>query len=1369
MMRMMSSFLLVMTCLALAVAQAQTGKLFTVDSDLSSSMVMDIHQDRDGFIWIATEDGLNRFDGHKFTIYRQDKGNETTILNDMVRVLFEDKQGKMFVGYINGLQYYDSSRDAFYHVPLMVADGSTVDAHVKSIFQRENGQILVGTSGHGVFELKWDGNALSGYRISSFVTSNMIVKIFEDRHSNLWVSTEDGGLFKCVGSDEPMVYFSSKKAQNNVVSSICEDRYGTLWIGNMASGLFRYDPIKDVFVQMPYIGFSSLSISDLWVGSDNTLYIACDGQGVKYFDAELGYVTDMDSSVGSFNFAKAKTNSILEDRAGNIWVGLYQKGVFLIPSHNNSFGYIGHKSINRNLIGSNSVMSVFEDSGGSVWVGTDNDGLYELSNGLKTSRFYGNKQEGHVVPSTVMSIFEDSQKELWVGSYSDGLLTFDKNTRKFVPLKGLIDKNGDNVQRIFDVVEDDQQGLWIASMGSGLFNLNLRSGLITHFDAKEESSLDFRVNSLPNDWINCLRLSRNKKLFIGTYDGLGCFDLESKDFVSTLGANRLFVGSVVYSLYDDERGNLWVGTSKGLKKLNLFSLEVTEYSTENGLPSNIIWAIEGDKRGNIWVSTNQGVSKMDIREERFLNFYASDGLQGNEFMRGVSLISKSGALFFGGINGLTYFNPNEMQLASKDLSVYVVDFYIRDKAVRKGMKSGRFTIVDTAINHAEKFHLAHYDNSFTMEFSTMDFSDSERITFQYSLNNQDWIPLRPLNNRIAFDNLDPGKHKLRVRAKADEAYSGVRELTIVVHPIWFQSTVAKWLYLCLALVLAGLTIRIVRNRQHLRKEMLARERAEEINEAKLQFFINIAHEIRTPLSLIVSPLEKLNNCDDEEPGRKYLYGVMDRNVHRVLDLVNQLMDIQKIEKGLMNLSFTQVDLVKFTQEICSLFEEQVEAKEIQFVLECPTGAMPAYIDPRNFDKVLINLLSNAFKFTPIGGEIKISLIPPCSVSTIEEQFFTIAVMDSGRQINEKEADKLFNCFYQSEAHQDYNGYGTGIGLHLAKQLTELHRGEIHVENVVGGGCRFIVKLPTIAQIDLITQVEEHTPSRVQKITPVLDMHEQNSINKKRKAKKIAIVDDDFEILDYLRHELSSTYTVLCYTDGNDAYQGIMAQLPDLIISDIVMPSLDGLSLCSKIKRNSLINHIPLILLSAKTESAANIDGLESGADAYLTKPFNIDVLLNTVKSAIRNRELIKNNHREAQFEDVYISNIEIKSADEKLLEKVHLIIEENLDNPRLSVEMIASAIGISRVHLHRKLKELTNLTTRDLIRGIRLKQAAKLIVSKRLNVSEVAYAVGYTELSKFSAAFKQLFGMTPTAYGSRRDNEMIPAEPDNNHDTYDTK
>lgn len=810
---------------------------------------------------------------------------------------------------------------------------------------------------------------------------------------------------------------------------------------------------------------------------------------------------------------------------------------------------------------------------------------------------------------------------------------------------------------------------------------------------------------------------------------------------------------MIYALYEDLHHNIWVGTSQGLKQLNPQTQKVRKYTISDGLPSNSISAIEGDANGNLWISTNFGISRFNPSTQTFVNFYASDGLQGNEFSKGVSFASTKGEIIFGSTSGITYFNPGEITSPNKKPEIRITDFYVHDKAVRLGMKSGRYDIVTTSVTNSNKFHLSHKDNSFSIELSAMEFYSPERISYSYTFNSNTWVNLQSGVNRISFSKLTPGIYHFQVKARDYNSYSEIKKLTIIISPPWYVSWWAKTIYCLTAVIITIFIIVQIRQRYRARQEMLEHIHAEQLNEAKLQFFINISHEIRTPMSLIISPLQKLM-ATDYDTERQQSYNIIYRNAERLLRLVNQLMDIRKIDKGQMQLKFQETDIVSFIQDLHYTFAYQANTKHIKLDFHSEVKELKAWIDPKNFDKVILNILSNAFKFTPENGNIQIRLCTgndPNAAEKALSRYFEISIEDDGIGINETELERIFDRFYQIRNSQNNSNIGTGIGLHLTRSLVELHHGSITVENNQGTpGCRFIVRLPLgkehlkPEEIDNLAVKQDSV--HITTALPTTPLIETPPKTHSKSKYRVLIVEDDDEIRRYICQELGRDFHMQECRNGKEAFTYILKKTPDLIISDIMMPEMDGMTLCSKVKQNINTNHIPVILLTAKSREEDNLEGLSIGADAYITKPFSIEILRQSTFNLIKSRERLRNNFQGSQTQKERMQELEIESPDERLLDRIMKVINDNIANPELNVEMVAETVGISRVHLHRKLKELTNQSTRDLIRNLRLKQAATLLAKKRQSINEVAALTGFTNVAYFSTAFKELYGMTPTAY-----------------------
>ena len=669
------------------------------------------------------------------------------------------------------------------------------------------------------------------------------------------------------------------------------------------------------------------------------------------------------------------------------------------------------------------------------------------------------------------------------------------------------------------------------------------------------------------------------------------------------------------------------------------------------------------------------------------------------------------------------------------------------------MKSGRYDIVTTSVTNSNKFHLSHKDNSFSIELSAMEFYSPERISYSYTFNSNTWVNLQSGVNRISFSELTPGIYHFQVKARDYNSSSELKKLTIFISPPWYVSWWAKTIYCLTAVIITIFIIVQIRQRYRARQEMLEHIHAEQLNEAKLQFFINISHEIRTPMSLIISPLQKLM-ATDYDTERQQSYNIIYRNAERLLRLVNQLMDIRKIDKGQMQLKFQETDIVSFIQDLHYTFAYQANTKHIKLDFHSEVKELKAWIDPKNFDKVILNILSNAFKFTPENGNIQIRLCTgndPNAAEKALSRYFEISIEDDGIGINETELERIFDRFYQIRNSQNNSNIGTGIGLHLTRSLVELHHGSITVENNQGTpGCRFIVRLPLgkehLKPEEIDNSAVKQDSVHITTALPTTPLIETPPKTHSKSKYRVLIVEDNDEIRRYICQELGRDFHMQECRNGKEAFTYILKKTPDLIISDIMMPEMDGMTLCSKVKQNINTNHIPVILLTAKSREEDNLEGLSIGADAYITKPFSIEILRQSTFNLIKSRERLRNNFQGSQTQKERMQELEIESPDERLLDRIMKVINDNIANPELNVEMVAETVGISRVHLHRKLKELTNQSTRDLIRNLRLKQAATLLAKKRQSINEVAALTGFTNVAYFSTAFKELYGMTPTAY-----------------------
>jgi signal transduction histidine kinase/ligand-binding sensor domain-containing protein/DNA-binding response OmpR family regulator len=1315
-------------------------------------LINKVYQDKKGFIWIATENGLNKFDGTKFTIYKHSADDSTSIKNNYVRTVFEDSSGNFWVGCINGLMKYDWATNSFQEIK-MYKDGKQVSPHITGIIEARDGDIWVATSGQGLFSMK-KGDSYFKTKLENLLNSNYLNLVFQDSKGNLWIGSENNGLnFYSPATKEIKTFTAPNGISSDNISSIAEDKQGNIFVGTLTKGLNKYNVRDKTFKQVLYNGNSQLSVKTLLLTKENILYIGTDGQGLKLYNKDRDIVEDHEVNSAPFDLSKGKVHSILQDKDNNFWLGIFQKGIIFIPGAEKKFDYYGFKSIKNNPIGSSSVMSIYKDRDNITWIGTDNDGIYGINDKDERVAHFDQSASPYSISNIILSIYEDSNNNLWVGSYTKGLAKLNRKTGTCQYIPELLN------EKIYCITEDNQKNLLIGTYGSGFYKLNLTDGKIIHFESRKSENDDFSIDELSNDWVNDILFDSEGLIWIAHYKGASCYNPRKNTFINYLNQNTILPKTVVYTLYEDKSGNMWIGTTEGLYVFNKKDQSVKSYTVKDGLPNDVICGIHEDENGNVWISTYLGISKFIPAENRFVNYYIGDGLQGNEFTRGARFADKGGKIYFGGINGVTDFYPKDITDTKKELKVLITDFYLFNHAIRQGDKSGGNDIINTSVLDADRFTLAYNDNTFSIEFSALEYTNPERIVYQYMIEelSPDWTNSYPGMNRVTYTNLNPGTYTFKLRVRDHDNYSEIKTIKIEITPPWYQSVWAYMVYAVLGVLFAYFIAIYIRTRVQHRQDDMRRTHEEQINEAKLQFFINISHEIRTPMTLIINPLEKLL-FDNKDPKLQKTYVMIYRNAQRILHLINQLMDIRKLDKGQMRLHFKETDIVGFIEDLMLTFEYPAQRKNIDFSFIHKDEKLNVWIDLNNFDKVLLNILSNAFKYTLDNGSITIELTTGYNESLKGplKKYFEIVVTDNGIGINKDKIEQIFERFYQINNDLTNSNFGTGIGLHLSRSLIELHHGIIFAENREDTqGTRFIVRVPLGCDHLDIQELENGelygTPQPLNLSPEPLkipdEAEEEGGKKVKPKTKyRVLVVEDEDEIREYIKNELASEYKIMESSNGKKALELALTESPDLIISDVMMPEMDGITLARKVKQNININHIPIILLTAKATPENKIEGLDIGADAYISKPFNTEVLKSTIANLIENRERLKNKFSGQQQQEDKIQKIEMKSADEILMRRVMKIVNENLSNADLSVEMLAANVGMSRVHMHRKLKELTNQSARDFIRGIRLKQAATLLSGKKLTISEVAYATGFSNLSHFSNSFKEFYGMSPKEY-----------------------
>lgn len=1296
---------------------SQKAHLYDVNADLTSSLVNYLFQDSHGLLWVATEEGLNCYDGNKFRNYRHAASEPSSLCSNYVNSLFETECGRLFICTNRGIQIYDPlNRNFSNRIPDF--DGKEFTASVVQTVNRGNGDYWVIGDSLRILKKSQAHSPNNKLKLSKVPKEVAHLRHIHcgaaDREGNLWLSLSERGLI-CITPDNKVRQFFGKP-QDPSISSMTQGKDGLLYLGSVSHGLLRYNPDTSTFESLsPSTG---KEIKNLYVEKTGEILQATDGKGIIIYDPYTGRSSQMKFGNRLVDSSEAKTHYVMRDNCNNLWLALFQTGVMMIAEKDNSFEYLGPESERYDVIGSNCISAICKDSDGVLWVGADNDGIYALnSDYTRKVHFYNDNI------SVPMSIFEDSRKNLWVGTYLNGV--------------GILDRSSGNFQRInipwqadvpanvcFAIAEDRDHNIWLGMLHSGLIRYNLD---------KKEASIDFPWRNKVDSFIASLYYSvSSNNLYIGTYSGLQIVSNLSHNSVEV---ERLLNEYIVYSIDEDSDGLIWIGTTNGLVSYNPKNKKINTYGVKEGLPSSTIYAVKCEGK-NVWMSLNNGISRLDSHDGKIANFFVGDGLQGNEFYRNSVFKDSEGHMYFGGTGGISHFNPDRVSNPGRTWTPIIVDLYSNDRPIYS----------DVIPSEAKKFKIKHNENSFSIEFGTLELGRPESVRFSYSIDGDPWEMLPPNTRTLNFYDLNPGNHNLSFRTVDGFTVSPEKSVNLAVAYPWYSSPESKIGYLFMFLILVWGIVQFFIHRMKSKAQLVELRHSDQLNEARLRSYVNISHEIRTPMSLVISPLQKLLS-NDHDPVRQREYKLIMRNAKRVLRLIDELMDLRKIEKHQMTLKYQTVALVPFIQDVCDTFSQAIADKKQTLEFHYSDPDLKADIDSPNFDKILMNLFSNAVKYTPKQGHIDVTL-------ETDNDRAIIKVTDTGMGIPDEDKVRIFERFYKVKGNASS---GAGVGLHLTKQLVHLHGGDIFVsDNPQGQGTCFTISLP-LHQASVVDQ-ENNFVERPE-YTDMDSLHKSNLENMKipevdnDESKKptsvlgrILVVEDDEEIKNYLKAELSKQYKVITASNGKEALAIVFQNPPDLILSDILMPEMDGLEMTRTIKQNINTNHIPVVLLTALSQDEDYISAITAGADSYFTKPFNIEVVKERIGALLQRFRELKNKYSGQQEFDELIDAINVESADEKLIRRIVNVINKKLKDPDLTVEKLAWEVGLSRVHLHRKLKELTNQSPSDFIRNTRLRQAAHLLKEKKFSIAEVAYATGFNSTSTFSTSFKKLFGVAPSAY-----------------------
>ena len=1278
-------FVQMLTCFS----YANSGRLYT-SNDMSSSLIRCIIQDKYGFIWVGTNYGLNRFDGYKFSTYLCNPADTTTIQDNDIVKLYPYSKEFLFVATNRGLYKYSYLTNSFQHIVLEKKDEKI---RVSSLIEDGKHNLLIGTAGYGAYRLDMTtGKVTRLSRKSANSVDDFFAMLFFDDEGYLWQANHtkvlrkykyDGKSIKLVSVYEPKGLFSVCKLYAADKKGFFVAHVGGIMRYDYASHRFsRYDFDFSAHQGAGYISAVTLDkYGNLWLGTSG------DGTFKIPHGSRKAYRVELNNQ--SFIFDNAHISDLLIDRDGNQWYGCYMKGLFLSNNDKNVFHPV---SLDELGAGMETISSVVGIADGLMLFVVKNHGLYLLDEKTGNTKLLQS-------PAGPIKVYSDFRKKVYVYG-RDGIYEYDwmhQTYRLLLPSNGL---------SLDDMQVDAAGNIYFTSQGNGLYVWNRKSGKMTQYLMDDKRP----HKTICNNWISEIRLDSRGWLWCATANGVSCMDTKTGYFDIIL-SRPLLEGKTCYSTLVLSDGKIAIATEMGLYLYDRKKQQTTPWPHSESISGLRIYSLKKDVKGNLWMSTAQGIWCYDSKAKSFFSFEKGNGLLTKEYLAGVVGSTSDGVICYGNSEGLTYFQPSEVKDYNEKTSAIYLSGVLLDG------KMAPFIGDNLSVPSDFK--------SIVLSFSLLDYQSVGNIVFQYRINGGKWISNAAGDNSFNFTGLSYGHYRIEVRTYCNGKYSTYKKvINLDVLAPWYLTVWAKLIYLSLVLGFMAAVIFI-----YLRKKK------RDLEEAKMQFLINATHDIRSPLTLIMEPLKKLKERLGNAEEYQADIDTIDRNAQRLLTLVNQILDKRRLDKHQMNLSCRETNLVEFSQGLVSLFTYNANLRGINIRLEMPETPVNAWIDRNKLDKAIANLLSNAFKYTPNGGEI---------IFRIEKQDKKVLlyVIDSGKGLGKNDdAKTLFERFYQGKNSADMHLGGSGIGLNLCRSIVRLHGGDVTARNREDGksGACFIIELPLGKEHLKDSQINSDYVVNGKK--PQRGAASRNS--------KILLVDDDIEICRYLKSELSDWYRFVICNNGKEALKQLLSGDFDLVVSDVVMPEMDGITLLRNIKGNANISHVPVIMLTSKSEISDRLEGIKLGADAYLAKPFSLEELHLTIDNLIDNVRRLKGKFSGALKQDDKVEKVEVKGYDEELMERIMKVVNENLSDSDFNVEKMCDEVGVSRTQLHRKLKEMTGVPTSEFLRNIRLNEAARLIREHKINITQVSYMVGFANNSHFSTAFKKYFGMSPTEYAAK--------------------
>ena len=1343
-------------------------KIVTVNEDITQYGITSLLKDKEGFIWIGTfGDGVYKYNSIEFINYNQEFRSDKNSLNSsIVHTIHEDLEGNIWIGTDQGLNLYNKNLDDFNN-SFSDLTKKKEKFPIHSIINYEKDIFLLGTHGNGLFKFDKKNFKYEPVTFKGKGTGGLLInKIIKSNTGKFLIGTNYGLMIYDVYKNE----FQLAKIDigneydyiNNSIQSMILAKDNSIWIGTFSSGLYKLNENDNGVFSIKHFKISEKRILSLTEKINGNILCGTENDGLFEYIQKSGEIKNY--KYNRLNSDGLKSNSIwtvYNDDKDRIWIGYYNKGIDVYDDSYSKFNSFKNSPSQTNSLNSNSVTAIANDKHNRLWIGLLDGGVdvYDPSNNTFINLFDSNNPIANGLNAQdVQTVFIDSKNNVWVGTWNYGLFILKNNKKRFINISKNSSKSIFKSNRVMSFSEDSNGTIWIGTFLSGLYSYNPNNEKFTHHTSNDFSKLNINTSN-----IRKVLVDSDDNIWIGSRLGVfrviknsnSSYDVSSLNKKMNIALGKKMESSIVFSLFEDNNKYLWIGTKgRGLFRYDKIKDSIEWYNSSKGLIHETISSITQDQLSHLWLAGNNGLSKLDLQNNKFINYNKSDGLLSNNFNFNSVHKSFSNELYFGNSKGINFFNPNTIKNNKEKPIVYLTNLKISNEKIRPSIDNSPLNKV---ISKTDYLSLNYDQSSFSIEFAGINYTRSEDNQYAYLLEgyDDDWNYIKNVRN-ASFKGVPPGDYTFKVKASNNDGVWNEfpTSINIEILPAWWASNNAFLFYFILILFLAYLIPKIISERIKEKRTLITerqeRKQFEILNSKKIQFFTNISHEFRTPLTLILSPLEDIinQNIDNFSREVKEKHHTIHKNAKRLSRLINELMDFRKLQFNKMTINASRIKIVPFIQEVLSHFEDEAVLKNIDLVYDFQDEGLIVWSDPSMLEKIIFNLISNAFKASSENGVITIEvnkpndfILFPLINDADPKPAIEIIIKDTGVGIKKENINKVFNRFYQvNEMNNQYYG-GTGIGLELVKSFVDLHKGKIDLISKENFGTTFTVYFPLgnthLSHSDFNESFDSNSQYSI-----INDQENDDIIKNNYKNKRtILIVEDNIELRTYVKKQLEKEYFIKEAENGKEGFEKAIKFVPDIIITDVMMPVMDGIELCKLIKNDIKTSHIPLLMITAKGMQIDKVKGIDSGADVYLNKPFNMGVLESYLKQLITSRQILFDKY----FTEINDSDIlkNTTSLDKQFITNIIAHINENINDEKLNVEHLAGELFLSRSKLYRKIKALTGDTANEFIRKVRLKKAKQIIEASNYTISEVCYKVGFSSPSYFTKCFKEHFGILP--------------------------